>query len=273
MATYAIGDIQGCFDEFMGLLDRINFSPVDDRLVLVGDLVNRGPDSLRVLQWAVAHDDVVDCVLGNHDLHLLAVAHGAAKQKGKDTLEAILRSSDLPNLLAWLIKQPLVRRVGGFLVVHAGLFPAWTSAQALSLSAEVQAILSLSTDGQFFKSMYGNSPDSWDESLSGIERARFVVNVCTRMRMLNGQKLDFSFKGAPADAPVALSPWFAVGNLTDRAEKVICGHWSALGLFKTDRVIALDSGCVWGGALTAYRLEDGAVFQVPSLQAPGTTWE
>jgi bis(5'-nucleosyl)-tetraphosphatase (symmetrical) len=273
MATYAIGDVQGCFEELLGLVKLIDFAPANDRLAFVGDLVNRGPYSLETLRWVVAHQDVVDCVLGNHDLHLLAVACGVGKQKGQDTLSDILLAPDRDVLLSWLRQQPLVRTLGAHVLVHAGLLPAWTADHALSLSREVSSMLAGSRYIEFMSHMYGNKPRCWDDALSGWDRLRFVVNACTRMRVLaDGGVLDFGFKGELPEIPPGLVAWFDAPTKTPRSHRIIYGHWSALGLRISDRSIGLDTGCVWGGALTAYRLEDGEVFQVPSLQPLTTEW-
>lgn len=271
MSTYAIGDLQGCFDEFEALLARIGFRPDADRLLLVGDLVNRGPGSLPALRWVHAHRDNVDCVLGNHDLHLLAVSLGLSKIKGKDTLGGILAAPDAPILLGWLRTQPLVRKIGSHLMVHAGLLPQWSTAQALACSDEVQAALTGPDYREFMSQMYGNKPDGWDDGLKGWDRLRAIVNTCTRMRMLTKKaRLDFDYKGELADAPDNLRPWFDFPH--DRDETVLCGHWSALGLLQRKDVIALDTGCVWGGKLTAVRLEDGVVYQERSRQPVTDEW-
>lgn len=271
MASYAIGDLQGCYAEFIALLERVAFDPARDRLLLVGDLVNRGPGSLEVLRWVVANEHCVDCVLGNHDLHLLAVSEGLSKVKNKDTLAPVLAAPDAPALLAWLRRQPLVRKVGDYLLVHAGLLPAWSTERALTCSAEVQAALAGAGYREFMGQMYGNKPDAWHDDLAGWDRLRAIVNACTRMRMLTRKgKLDFDFKGEVPDAPAELTPWYDVPH--GRSETVICGHWSALGLMLGANVLALDTGCVWGGALTAIRLEDRQVFQEPSRQPITDEW-
>ncbi|GLR14114.1 bis(5'-nucleosyl)-tetraphosphatase, symmetrical [Chitinimonas prasina] len=273
MASYAIGDLQGCYQEFLDLLAEMAFQPDRDRLFLVGDLVNRGPDSLAVLRWVYQHRDCVDIVLGNHDLHLLAVQAGLARQKGRDTLAEVLAAPDAPLLLDWLRCQPLVRRCGGFLFVHAGLLPDWTAQQAVALSAEVEAVLASAGYKEFLGQMYGNQPSRWHEGLVGIDRLRLVVNVCTRMRLLTDTgALDLDFKGELDNAPAYLHAWF---DAPDRQQQDVCivsGHWSALGLMLRPDVIALDTGCVWGGSLAGVRLEDRQVFQVPSRQARSSDW-
>ncbi|MGQ5522430.1 symmetrical bis(5'-nucleosyl)-tetraphosphatase [Chitinimonas sp. PSY-7] len=269
MANYVIGDIQGCFSELMSLLDSFLFNPAADCIYLVGDLVNRGPDSLSVLRWAHSNRDSVFMVLGNHDLHFLAIGYGLAKQKKGDTLTELLCAHDCGILLNWLRTQPLVRQVNKseYVIVHAGLLPEWTTSQALALSNEVQFVLSADGYFEFLSQLYGNEPNRWCASLSGIERLRLVVNVCTRMRMLDVEEgtLNLDFKGDLEDAPASLYAWFdSSDKLNARDEVVVFGHWSALGFLRRDDIIALDTGCVWGGLLTAIRLEDGQVFQVPS---------
>ncbi|GAB3268973.1 diadenosine tetraphosphatase [Chitinimonas naiadis] len=267
MSTYAVGDLQGCLQELLSLLEQVGFDHGRDRLYLVGDLVNRGPESLAVLRWVHAHQASVRVVLGNHDLHLLAVQAGLARSKGRDTLQEILRADDAATLLDWLREQPLVRREGGFLFVHAGLLPAWTAEQALTLSEEVRQQLRGPTYQDFLAAMYGNQPSRWEEGLQGFDRLRLIVNACTRMRLLDSAGgLDFEFKGELADAPAGLSAWFDAPGRLSRDVTVVCGHWSALGLLVRPDVIALDTGCVWGGSLTAIRLDDGRVSQVPSRQ-------
>ncbi|WP_374347563.1 symmetrical bis(5'-nucleosyl)-tetraphosphatase [Chitinimonas sp.] len=262
MARYAIGDVQGCFREFIGLLERIDFRVERDRLVLLGDLVNRGPGSLEVLRWVHAHRDAVDCVLGNHDLHLLARHAGHGTAKGGDTLDEVLAAPDADELLTWLRRQPLVRRDGADVFVHAGLWPTWSSDDALALSGEVSAVLASADYAEFLMQMYGNKPTRWSDTLAGVERLRLVVNICTRMRFLTDDgALEYKSKGKGGSG---LRAWFDVAHA--RRERVLFGHWSALGLVQRPDVIALDTGCVWGGALTAIRLDDGAVFQQPSQQ-------
>ena len=267
MSTYAVGDLQGCLQELLSLLEQVGFDHGQDRLYLVGDLVNRGPESLAVLRWVYAHQASVRVVLGNHDLHLLAVQAGLARSKGRDTLQEILQADDVANLLDWLRAQPLVRCDGDFLFVHAGLLPDWTAEQALALSGEVQQQLLGSTYRDFLAAMYGNRPSRWDEGLQGFDRLRLIVNACTRMRLLDEEGgLDLEYKGELRDAPAGLVAWFDAPGRRSRDVTVVCGHWSALGLLIRPDVIALDTGCVWGGSLTAIMLDDGQVAQVPSRQ-------
>ncbi len=261
MATYAIGDVQGCFDELQELLARIGFERSRDRLWFVGDLVNRGPQSLEVLRAVRAQGDAAIVVLGNHDLHLLAVAEGFARKRADDTLDAVLEASDREELLDWLRGRPMMHAEGRYALVHAGLLPQWSVDQALALAAEVEATLRGPEFRTFFARMYGGTPDRWDETLSGVERLRVIVNAMTRLRFCTPDgAMDFHVKNE--QAPAGYFPWFEARG--PRAEPaIVCGHWSALGLRLTERFALLDSGCVWGGALTALRLEDRWLVQVP----------
>ncbi|MFC4159764.1 symmetrical bis(5'-nucleosyl)-tetraphosphatase [Chitinimonas lacunae] len=267
MATYAVGDIQGCNDEFQALLGHIGFSSERDRLILIGDLVNRGPDSLAVLRWAYRQRAAVEVVLGNHDLHLLAVAAGKAKLKGKDTCDDVLAAEDRELLLDWLRQQRLLLTLDDYALVHAGILPCWELAEAQVLCAEVEAELRGKAYRDLLGNMYGNSPRTWSPRLQGYERWRLIINACTRMRLVNADgALDFEFKGEPADIPSGLMPWFAWPGRPVERHTVVFGHWSALGLRLEPQLIALDTGCIWGRQLTAVRLEDRRVFQIPSQQ-------
>ena len=264
MATYAIGDIQGCFPQFLELLRMIDFNPSRDHLWLTGDLVNRGPDSLGMLRWAFEHQDSISMVLGNHDLHLLAVAEGFGKVHPEDTLLDIVQANDGKLLLDWLRVQPLMLAGEGYAMVHAGLLPEWSIDQALDLAEEVEQVLSGPNYRQFLSKMYGNKPTRWSDDLKGIDRLRMTVNAMTRMRLISRSgEMDFSFKGELADAPDALIPWFDAEHAQWADTPLIFGHWSALGLRVDERVLAIDTGCLWGGALTALRLADRQVFQLP----------
>lgn len=254
-----MGDVQGCDDALARLLAEIAFSPSRDQLVLLGDLVNRGPDSAGVLRRVRALDGAVQCVLGNHDLHLLAVAHGARPRGRQDTLDALLAADDAPALLDWLRRQPLAlhRRVGGadLLMVHAGVLPAWSVPQTLALAAEVQAALQAPEPGRFLQHMYGNRPDRWDDTLAGIERLRVAVNALTRLRFVTPEgAMDFDTKEGADAAPPGHLPWFDVPGRRTAHATVACGHWSTLGWLSRPDLIATDTGCVWGGCLTAVRL-------------------
>lgn len=263
MPTYAIGDIQGCDVAFGRMLDAIAFDRQRDRLWLVGDLVNRGPSSLAVLRRVMALGETAITVLGNHDLHLLAVAEGFRRPHRSDTLDGVLAAPDRVEILDWLRHRNLMHVEGEYALVHAGLLPAWTTTQALALAREVEAVLRGPDFHGFLGHMYGNHPDRWDDALESTERLRVVVNAMTRMRVctVDGQ-MEFGFKGRPEDALPGWLPWFAVPGRASLDRTVICGHWSALGLRLEKRLFALDSGCLWGGALSAVRLEDRRLYQV-----------
>ena len=268
MSHYVIGDIQGCHDEFRRLLDLIAFDPPRDRLWLVGDLVNRGPDSLGVLRTVKSLGADAAMVLGNHDLHLLTVAAGHRKAHRHDTLDVVLHAPDRDELLTWLRTRPLVVREDNLLMVHAGLLPSWTSATALMLSREVEAMLRSDAHDDFLRHLYGDQPARWDDSLTGYDRLRVIVNACTRLRYCAADDtMELDEKRGPAHAPRGYAPWFAQPERKSAGVTVFCGHWSTLDLLLAPRVAMLDSGCLWGGALTAIRLEDWRVFQVPSRQA------
>ena len=263
MATYAIGDLQGCYEPLQRLLDRIRFDAARDRLWLVGDIVNRGPDSLATLRCVHSLGEAALTLLGNHDLHLLAVAEGFAKLKRDDTLEDVLTAPDREVLLEWLRQQPLMHYEAGYAMVHAGLLPSWSVTRALELAAEVEAALRASNYRSFLARMYGNQPGRWDEDLTGYDRLRVIVNAMTRMRVctMDGT-MEFAHKGKPGGMPKGYLPWFAVPNRRSLDTTVIFGHWSALGLVLEPNVVGLDTGCVWGRQLTALRLEDRQLFQV-----------
>jgi len=255
VTRYAIGDLQGCDQELRTLLARLRFSADRDRLWFVGDLVNRGPGSLETLRLVHALGDNAVVVLGNHDLHLLALAHGAHRRRRTDTLDAVLAAPDRDVLLEWLLTRPLAHAEGGDLLVHAGVVPQWTAALTLSLAAEVSAALRRDARG-LFAHMYGNDPDRWSARLTGMERLRFIINVLTRLRLCTADgRVDISVKGPPPPGPSRLRPWFEHARRATREVRVIFGHWSALGLVQRCGVLGLDTGCVWGGALTAADLD------------------
>jgi bis(5'-nucleosyl)-tetraphosphatase (symmetrical) len=255
VTRYAIGDLQGCDQELRALLARLKFSADRDRLWFVGDLVNRGPGSLATLRLVHALGDNAVVVLGNHDLHLLALAHGADRRRRSDTLDAVLAAPDRDVLLEWLLTRPLAHAEGGDLLVHAGVVPQWTVALTLSLAAEVSAALRRDPR-ELFAHMYGNDPDRWNARLSGMERLRFVINVLTRLRLCTADgRVDISIKGPPPPGPSRLRPWFEHARRATREVRVIFGHWSALGLVQRCGVLGIDTGCVWGGALTAVDLD------------------
>jgi bis(5'-nucleosyl)-tetraphosphatase (symmetrical) len=264
MATYAIGDIQGCYDSLQRLLEQCAFDPVRDRLWLVGDLVNRGPRSLETLRFFKSLGPAALTVLGNHDLYLLMIAEGGAKYRGKDdTLEDILEAPDRPELLDWLRRQPLCHTEGNYCLVHAGLLPQWTAERARELAREAEMALQGPDFHEFIMNLWGSEPAAWSDKLAGWPRLRVIVNAMTRMRFctLNGT-MEFKVKGKVANAPAGHLPWFDLPGRRSADSVLITGHWSALGLKITDNLLALDSGCLWGGHLTAVRLEDRRVFQV-----------
>ena len=270
MATYAIGDIQGCYHSFLSLLEVIRFDPVKDKLWLVGDLINRGSGSLETLRWAKDHESSLMMVLGNHDLHALAVAEGYVRVHRSDTLQPILDAPDRDELLEWLRFRPMMHVEGDLVVVHAGLLPQWYAEQALELGHEVETALRGDGYQDFLSQMYGNYPLRWDASLQGMDRLRMITNAMTRLRVctLDGA-MDFDFKGELEDVPAGTVPWFDMPERHSSDATVIFGHWSALGLQQRDNLYALDTGCLWGGKLTALRLEDKQVFQVPCHPADG----
>jgi bis(5'-nucleosyl)-tetraphosphatase (symmetrical) len=257
VSRHAIGDIQGCCNELRTLLTRIGFSADRDRLWFVGDLVNRGPQSLEVLRFVRALGDNAVVVLGNHDLHLLAVACGCRSARRSDTLDEILRAPDRDALLEWLATRPLAHFESGDLMVHAGVVPQWTAETTLGLAREVE--LALRNDPRnLFDHMYGDEPDHWSERLAGTDRLRFAINVLTRLRVCTADgRINLRLKGKPPAADSGWLPWFDVQNRRTRDIRVVFGHWSALGLVLRDDVLGLDSGCVWGGALTAIDLDRG----------------
>jgi bis(5'-nucleosyl)-tetraphosphatase (symmetrical) len=267
MARYAIGDLQGCCDELKALLARVDYSADRDELWFVGDLVNRGPQSLETLRFVRALGANATVVLGNHDLHLLAIAYGSKrKTKDGDTLDEILAAPDRDQLLEWLARRPLAvyDEPRGDFLVHAGLVPAWTPRQAAKLAREVEAVLR-DDARSLFDAMYGNKPDRWDEKLRGTDRLRFVINAFTRMRFVERDgTVDLKAKGAPGEQPEHLVPWFDAPDRQSRDVRVVCGHWSTLGLQRRKDLLALDTGCVWGGSLTAVNLDSDA----PPIQLP-----
>jgi bis(5'-nucleosyl)-tetraphosphatase (symmetrical) len=255
VTRYAIGDVQGCDQELRALLKKLGFRADRDQLWCVGDLVNRGPGSLAVLRLVRALGDNAVVVLGNHDLHLLAVAYGAQRRRKSDTLDEILSAPDREALLEWLLTRPLAHAQGKDLMVHAGLVPQWSVALTLRLAAEVGRALRREPRA-LFEHMYGDEPDRWDESLTGYERLRFTINVLTRLRVCSADgRIDVAIKGEPPPPPSPLRPWFELPERRSREARVIFGHWSALGLVQRPNVVGLDTGCVWGGALTAYDLD------------------
>jgi bis(5'-nucleosyl)-tetraphosphatase (symmetrical) len=265
MALYAIGDIQGCHAEFCQLLDLIAFSPASDRLWLVGDLVNRGPESLEVLREVRKLGDAATTVLGNHDFHMLTIAAGHRQPHRSDTLDAILAAPDRDELVGWLAARPLVVVEGERMMVHAGLLPQWTPATALMLSREVQAMLASDSAHEFLGALYGDEPRQWSETLAGYDRLRVAVNACTRLRFCTADgTMTFREKRGIDHTPEGFLPWFAHASRLSARMTVVCGHWSTLDLMLAPNVLMLDSGCIWGGTLTGIRLSDRQVTQVPS---------
>jgi bis(5'-nucleosyl)-tetraphosphatase (symmetrical) len=282
---YLIGDVQGCDGALQRLLDEIAFSPSRDTLFLLGDLVNRGPDSAAVLRRLMALGASARCLLGNHDLHLLAVAHGVRKAGRSDTLDAVLQAPDRQAMLAWLCQQRLAIRetVAGndYLMVHAGVLPQWTAAQTMALAAEVESVLRGPNLSGFLHQMYGNQPAQWHDRLDGAPRLRCIINALTRIRFCTPQgQMEFDAKGlTAASAPEGYLPWFDAPGRQTASVTVAFGHWSTLGWLDHPRLLSLDSGCVWGGALSALRLAElpggggdapQRLFQVPcdACQSP-----
>lgn len=264
MATYAIGDLQGCFFSFQDLLKKIQFNPVHDRLWFVGDLINRGPGSLDVMRWMLEHQSSVVTVLGNHDLHTLVVAEGFVSAHRSDTIQSLLDAPDAPELLRWLRHQPLVHFEHGYLMVHAGLLPEWTVDQAMALGAEVHLALHAPNYREFLQHMYGNDPKRWDDGLNGWDRLRVITNAMTRLRICSADgEMEFKFKGELQNIPDGYQPWFELSHRASVNTPIVFGHWSALGLQHKNNVYSLDTGCLWGGHLSAMRLEDRQIFQVP----------
>ena len=258
MAQFAIGDLQGCYDPFRRLLDKISFDPGKDRLWLTGDLVNRGPKSRRTLRFVKSLGNSAITVLGNHDLHLLTLAHDVKFTKARfDALWKILGREDCDELLDWLRLQPLAHYCNDLntLMVHAGVPPQWTVKKTLARAAEVEATLRGDNYDAFLDEIYGDKPDQWSGKLRGVKRLRFIVNALTRMRMIdeNG-RIDFSHNGPPNTAARGLTPWFEARDARWQGTRIVFGHWSALGLVVNKRMIAVDTGCVWGRQLTAVKL-------------------
>ena len=259
MATYAVGDVQGCAAELETLLGRLDFSPARDRLWFVGDLVNRGPRSLDVLRLVAGLGETAIAVLGNHDLHLLAVARGHAKlHDGDESLQPILDAPDRETLLDWLQSRPMLHHDSslGITMLHAGLPPQWDIPLAQRCAAELEQALRSDRSGALFARMYGNQPDFWRDDLDGADRLRFITNALTRLRACDAEgRLLLKLKGPPAQLPGGAMPWFRVAGRRSAGSRIVCGHWSALGYLDEGGVLALDTGCVWGGTLAAQRLD------------------
>ncbi len=265
MATYAIGDVQGCFVELARLVDRIRFDPATDELWFVGDLVNRGPHSLEVLRYVRALGSRVTVVLGNHDLHLISIACGFGRPRADDTLVAVLNAADRDVLIDWLRGCSMLHATDRYVIVHAGLLPQWSIRTATLLAREVEVALRGVDHLAYLANMYGSEPDSWCDTLAGFDRFRVIVNAMTRMRFCSVTgRMDFRHKDSAQSAPAGYAPWFAHRDPRACDPTIIFGHWSTLGLHQSDRIVCIDTGCVWGGALTALRLEDRRVFQEPA---------
>jgi bis(5'-nucleosyl)-tetraphosphatase (symmetrical) len=271
VAIYAIGDVQGCAAELETMLDRLAFDAARDRLWFVGDLVNRGPESLRTLRLAASLGDAAIVVLGNHDLHLLALARGDAEWRKSDAvLQPVIDAPDCEHLLDWLQARPLLHHDPrlGCTLVHAGLPPQWDIATACACAMEVERELHGEHSGRLLQRMYGNQPDTWHDDLEGWDRLRFTINCCTRMRICDATdgRLLLKFKGTPGTIPAGALPWFRIPWRRSAGARIVFGHWSAQGYVAEGGVLGLDTGCVWGGSLTAQRLDaaDARPVQVPN---------
>lgn len=273
MTTYAIGDLQGCQPKLIELLDRIRAVSPQAKFIFLGDLVNRGPMSLATLREVRTLGDTANMVLGNHDLHLLAVAHNIRKPHPSDTLDDILNAPDRDELMDWLRRQPLAVFENGYLLVHAGVLPQWTAEQTLALAREVETVLRGPDWVDFLRQMYGNTPAKWDDALTGADRLRCIVNALTRIRFCSadGTMELAASKGVETELP-GYMPWFDVPARKTEDVTVVFGHWSTLGLTLRPNLISLDTGCLWGGKLSAICLEDRTVLQVdcPQYQRPGS---
>ena len=270
---YLIGDLQGCYDPLEQLLATVDFSPSRDRIHLLGDLVNRGPQSLPVLKRLAALGDAARCLLGNHDLHLLAVAHGVRQQSKGDTIADILADPRRDELLDWLRHRDMAAQACGWLLVHAGVIPQWSADDTLAHAREIEALLRSDRIAEFLPTMYGNEPRRWSPTLEGPDRWRVIVNVLTRMRLCSADgELELK-KDGPGEAPPGMLRWFDHPHRLTRDTPIAFGHWSQLGLVDTPTLLSIDTGCVWGGQLTAVRVDDGRreVFQVqcPQARKPG----
>jgi bis(5'-nucleosyl)-tetraphosphatase (symmetrical) len=263
LSTYAIGDIQGCFDALQCVLKQVSFDADNDKLWVAGDLVNRGPDSLETLRYLKSLGDRATIVLGNHDLHFLAIAHNRTYARRKDTVNGILVAEDAADLVEWLRQQPLVHydHKAGYCMVHAGIPPQWSIENTLSYAAEVETVLRGEEYQDFLAAMYGDEPAVWNDTLTGLTRLRVITNYLTRMRFCDEKgKLDLQSKGSPESAPPGFKPWFVHPRKTEHI-RILFGHWASLeGKTDTENVFALDTGCVWGGKLSMMRLEDQTLF-------------
>jgi bis(5'-nucleosyl)-tetraphosphatase (symmetrical) len=271
MALYLIGDVQGCDAALGRLLDKIAYSPSRDTIFLLGDLVNRGPESDRVLRRLMGYGDSARCLLGNHDLSLLAVANGNRAPHDNDTMDVVLQAADREAMLAWLKHQRMAMREHGILMVHGGVLPQWNADQVMSLAGEVEQVLRGPGLADFLPLMWGNTPSAWTDDLQGADRLRAVVNALTRLRFCTPSgEMNLKATGRPDDAPPGTMPWFDVPGRQTASDTIAFGHWSTLGYVKRPDIIALDTGCVWGGCLSALRLSpagDHELVQVRCEQA------
>ncbi len=272
MTTYTIGDIQSCYSSLLQLLELLHSTCSNPKFIFVGDLINRGPQSLQTIRKIKALGDKAKVVLGNHDLHLMAVAYGIRHSHPSDTIQEILDAPDREELLEWLRRQPLALFEAGHLLVHAGVVPQWTCQQTLKLAQEVETVLRSPDWLDFLRHMYGNSPAQWNEELHGYDRLRCIVNALTRIRFCRADgAMDFASKESGIAPESGYMPWFDVPGRKTANTPVVFGHWSTLGLLQRPNLLGIDTGCVWGGKLTAVRLEDHAIFQVdcPQYCKPG----
>jgi bis(5'-nucleosyl)-tetraphosphatase (symmetrical) len=276
MAVYAVGDVQGCYEELRRLLDSLQFDPSTDRLWLVGDLVNRGPHSAPVLRYVRSLGDRAVVVLGNHDMHLLALSQGNRRKAGEGELDDVLHAKDLDELVDWLRRRPFLHRDAqlGYTMIHAGLPPEWDIATAQACANELESVIRGDGFREYAHDMYGNRPDRWSPDLRGMDRLRFVTNCFTRLRYCAPDgKLNLKPKGAPGTQPAPFVPWFEVPGRRSAGERILFGHWSTLGYVASNNVWALDTGCLWGGRLTALRIDieppQPIHLQCPQLKRPG----
>ena len=269
MAKYIIGDIQGCFDELQRLLDRISFDPKSDMIWIAGDIINRGPKSLDALRFIKGLGDSANSVLGNHDLHIIATAvNPNPDKKPNEDIQRLFDAPDCDELLYWLRTRPLLHHdeENNTVISHAGIYPGWDIPTAKRLAREVEQILQTEHCEKFLIDMYGNEPNIWDESLTGNDRYRFIINAFTRMRLCDHEyRLLFDFKGHPDDKPDDQIPWFDLPNKFDTDTHIVFGHWSALGFRNIDSIVSLDTGCLWGGGLTAIRIDhpEKPIYSIP----------
>ena len=274
MSNYAIGDVQGCYEQLRRLIERIAFDPARDTLWFVGDLVNRGPQSAAVVRFVKSLGERAVTVLGNHDLALLVVAEGIKRAHSSDTFDDILTAPDREELLHWVRQQKMMHADGGFTMVHAGLVPQWSMPTALALAGEVERALRGGDCREFLQALYGNTPDCWHDGLRGFDRLRIITNAMTRMRLCTREGvMDFSHKTGLEGAPPGYLPWYDVPGRASGGTPIVFGHWAALGLLIRPDVLAIDTGCVWGRQLTALRLEDRQLTQVDCTEMLGRAGE